>query len=163
MVVGRLKRNVGGCWTAFAGIVLLTGCKADPVWTTSNLVPTVRLISDNPSVRLLISTQEKGDDAELRWLRDSRTHEGLADRRRHPEQYAPTLRSFIEAMKASPGFAVRGGSLCRLVERSQARCTPDPLDTYAYVKVRIIEGPNRGMEGWACEVRDVVSTTPKFL
>jgi hypothetical protein len=169
LVVSRLRQIVGVLWkvVALAAIVLLTGCKSDPVWTTSNLVPEVRLISDSPDVRLLISEQEKSDAAELNWLRKSRTHDerahGVEDRRRHPERYVPTLRAFIEAMAAKPGFVVRGGDACRLVERSHARCTPDPLDTFAYVKVRISEGRHRGQEGWACEVTDVSPTTPKFF
>jgi len=167
--VSRLRQSVGIWWKIvdLTAIILLAACKSDPVWTTSNLVPEVRLISDSPDVRLLISRQEKSDAAELHWLRESRTHDervhGVEDRRRHPERYAPTLRSFIDAMAAKPGVAVRGGNACRLLERSQARCTPDPLDTFAYVKVRITEGHERGQEGWVCEVRDVVSTTPKFF
>jgi len=137
------------------------------LWTTSNLVPEVRLISDTPDVRLLILEQEKSDAAELRWLKELRAHDervlGVQDRRRHPERYAPTLLSFTEAMAAKPGFAVRGSTMCRLLKRSQARCTPDPLDTYAYLKVLIAEGPKKGEQGWACEVRDVASTTSKFF
>jgi hypothetical protein len=168
LVVSQFKRNVGRFWktVGLAVIILLAGCNADPVWTTSNLVPEVQLISDSPDVQLLILAQEKSDAPELRWLKESRSHDervrGVQDRRQHPERYAPTLLSFLEAMAAKPAFAVRGGTTCRLVERSQARCTPDPLDTHAYVKVRITEGPKRGQQGWACEVRDVVLTTPKF-
>src|SRR5258708_3911625 len=80
-----------------ATIVILAGCKSDPVWTTSNLVPEVRLVSDSPDVRLLISEQEKSDAVEFDWLRGSQTHgervRGVEDRRRHRERYAPTLRS----------------------------------------------------------------------
>ncbi len=168
LCVSGLRQSVAISWkiVELVAIVLLAGCKSDPVWTTSSLVSEVRLISDSPDVRLLISEQEKSDAAELHWLRESRTHEervrGVEDRRRHPERYAPTLRSFIDAMAAMPGFAVRGGDSCRLVERSQARCTPDRLDTFSYVKVRIIQGYNRGQEGWACEVRDVSPTTAFF-
>ena len=169
MVVSPFRQPVGFSWrtVGFAALVLLAGCKSDPVWTSSTLVPEVRLISDSPDVRLLILEQENRDAGELHWLQEPRNHDervhGVEDRRRHPERYAPTLRSFIEAMAAKPGFAVHGGDACRLVERSHARCTPDPLDTFAYVKVRFTEGRNRGQEGWACEVRDVVSTTPKFF
>ena len=169
LVVSHFGRNVGisSKIIGFAVIVLVTGCKSDPVWTTSSEVSKVRLISDSPDMPLLISAQKKSDAAELRWLQESRAHDervrGVKDRRRHPELYAPTLLTFIETMATKPGFAVRGGSACRLVERSHARCAPDPLDTYAFVKVHITKGPNRGQEGWACEVRDVVSTTPKFF
>lgn len=160
--VGRFSKIMG-----LAVIILLAGCNSDPVWTTSNLVSEVQLISDSPDVQLLILAQEKSDAIELRWLKESRAHDervrGVEDRRQHPERYAPTLLSFLEAMAAKPAIAVRGGTTCRLVERSQARCTPDPLDTHAYVKIRITEGPKRGQQGWACEVRDVVLTTRKFF
>jgi hypothetical protein len=167
--VSRFRRNVGSFWKTLglAVIFLLTGCKSDPVWITSNLVPEVRLISDSLDVQALILAQEKSDADELRWLREPGTRDekvkGVDDRRRHPERYSPTLASFIEAMTAKPGFAVRGGTACRLLRRSQARCTPHRLDTYAYVKVLITEGPNRGQEGWACEIMDVVGTTRMFF
>jgi hypothetical protein len=147
-------------------MIILAGCKWDPSndWETSNFVPEVRLISDSPEVRLLIEEQEKSDAAELEWLkakqpRDERVR-GVEDRRRNPERYAPTLRPFIAAMAAKPSFGVRGGTSCRIVERSHARCTSLPLDTLMYVKVRIMRGPNHGQEGWACEGRDVVPTAP---
>ncbi len=145
---------------------LLAGCNSGPVWVTSNLVPEVQLISDSPEVQRLILAQEKSDATELRWLKESQAHDervrGVQDRRRNPGRYAPTLLSFLESMAAMPAFPVRGGTTCRLLERSQARCTPNPLDTHAYVKVRITGGPERGEQGWACEVRDVVPTIRKF-
>lgn len=168
LVVSRVRQRVGiyPRIIGFAAIVFLAGCKSDPVWTTSTLVPEVRLVSDSPDVRLLIFEQENRDAGELHWLQETRNHDervhGIEERRRNPERYAPALRSFIEAMAAKPSFAVRGGDACRLVQRSHARCTPDPLDTFAYVKVQMTKGRNKGLEGWACEVRDVVSTAPFF-
>jgi len=159
---------VGRSWmiAALALISILTGCRWDPSndWETSNLVPELRLISDSPEVRRLISDQEKSDAADLQWLkwkqpRDERVR-GVEDRRRNPERYAPTLRPFIAAMAAEPNFVVRGGTSCRIVERSHARCAALPLDALMYVKVRIMRGPNRGQEGWACAGRDVVPTAP---
>jgi hypothetical protein len=168
LVVRRFRRDVGrfGKAVGFAVPILLAGCSSDPVWITSNLVPEVQIISDSPEVQLLILAQEKSDATELSWLKKSQAHDerarGVQDRRRDPGRYAPTLLSFLEAMAAKPSLPVRGGTRCRLLERSQARCTPNPLDTRAYVKVRITEGPERGQQGWACEVRDVVSTIGKF-
>jgi hypothetical protein len=159
----------GSSWeiASLASIALLVGCKSERLWTTNNLQTEVRLVFDSPDVRLLIAAQERTDAAELRWLQGSQPHDervhGVEDRRRHPQVYSPKLLPFIEAMAAKPGFAVRGGVACWLIESSRARCTPDPLDTQVYVKVRIVSGPNRDQEGWACEVRDVVSTTPGFF
>jgi hypothetical protein len=149
-----------------AAAFLLAGCNSDQPWVTSNLTLETRLISDSPAVRLLISEQEKNDAAELRWLRGSHSRDELVrggkDRSLHPERYAPTLGTFLDAMAAKPGFSVRGGTLCRLLATSHARCTPYRFDTLVYVKLRIIEGPERGQEGWACAGVEVFSTTPGF-
>jgi hypothetical protein len=144
-------------------VFLLAGCDSDQPLVTSNLIPETRLISDSPDVRLLISEQEKDDAAELRWLRGSHSRDeqirGTKDRRLHPERYASTLGPFLDAMAAKPGFSVRGGTMCRLLETSQARCTIDRLDTHVYVKLRVGAGPKRGQEGWACAGVEVFSTT----
>ena len=153
-------------WLAnsFALMLLLTGCSSRQVWVTSNLTRDVRIVSDSSDVRRLISTQERNDAPELRWLRGSQRREerirGVNDRKSHPERYAPTMRLFLDAMAARPSFKIPGGTTCRLMELSQARCTPGPLDTLVYVKVRITEGSKRGEEGWACAGIDVFSTTP---
>ena|SRR5712692_5204378 len=142
-------------------LVFLASCRtdADASWVTSSVESEVRLISDTPDVRVLISSQEKADTAELRWLQGSQPYDervrGVADRRRNPHKYAPTLTPFIKTMEAMSGIMVPGGTSCRVIERSQARCTPFPLDTFTYVKLRIVEGPKCGQEGWACEAKDV--------
>lgn len=159
---GKVSRKA----VVLALVALLGGCKSDTVWTTSDLVPQVRLIIDSPDARYLISEQEKNDAAELQWLEKPRKHDeqlrGVENRRQHPEQYAPTLSSFNEAMEAAPGFLVRGGDLCQTIERSRARCSSEPLSTFVYVKVRLTNGSDRGRQGWACEARDVFSTSPFF-
>jgi len=149
----------------FVALVLLASCRPDPAppWITSNLESEIRLIPDTPEVRLLISAEEKLDAPEIRWLKGSQPHDervsGVNERRQHPERYAPTLKQFTTAMESKRNISVPGGTLCRVVERSDARCTALPLDTFAYVKIRIIEGPKRGQEGWVCELRDVFGTT----
>ena len=62
----KLSRGLFG----LAIIVYLAGCKSDPIWTTSNLVSEVRIISDSADVRQLISHQEIADASELHWLQD---------------------------------------------------------------------------------------------
>ena len=152
----------------FVGTGVLASCRinADRPWKISNLESEVRLVSDSPHARLLISSQERADDSELRWLKDSHPHDeatqGRDERRRYPHQYAATLVPFIAAMRAEPAVVVPGGTLCRVIEHSQARCTPDPLGTLTYVKVQMLEGPKRGQQGWAREGRDVFSTTPSW-
>jgi len=150
----------------FGLVLLLTGCTSDRVLVTTNLTPSVRFIGDSADVRLLISAQEKNDAAEVRWLRGSQPREervqGVKDRQQHPELYAPTLRPFLDAMAARPGFSVPADTTCRLLIASEARCAPGRLDTYMYVKVQIKGGPMRGQEGWTCAGIDVFSTTPGF-
>jgi hypothetical protein len=140
--------------------LLLVGCNRDRLWVASNLVPEVQIISDSADVRLLVSLQERNDAAELRWL------EGLeprGEREPNSEQAdAQVLERVLDNMAAKPGFSVRGGTSCRLLETSQARCSRYRRATRTYVKVQIVDGPKRGQEGWACGGIDVFSTTPGF-
>jgi hypothetical protein len=131
---------------SFALMLLLTGCSSSQVWVTSNLTRDVRIVSDSSDVGRLISTQERNDAPELRRLHGSQQGDervrGVNDRKSHPERYAPTMRLFLDAMAARPSFSVPRGTTCRVLETSQARCTPGPLDTLVYVKVRITGVPS---------------------
>jgi hypothetical protein len=154
-------------------VLLLTGCSSDRVWVTSDLTPNVRVIADGADVRLLISMQEKNDAAKLRWLRGSQPREervrGVEDRRLHPERYAVTLHPFLDAMAAKPGLSVPGGTKCRLLVVSQARCTPDRLDTFTYVKVQIKGGRCAGRRAGHARAstyfpqRPVSHSSPTFI
>jgi hypothetical protein len=126
------------------------------------LEPEVRLIPDTPDVRALLSSEEKIDAPELGWLKGSQSHDervrGVDARRRHPEQYAPSLAQFTKVMDSKRTISVPGGTLCRIVQRSEARCTLYAFDTLTFVKIRIVDGKKRGQEAWACEGRDVFAT-----
>src|SRR5579863_4797248 len=108
-------------WGSVTAILLLVGCNRERVWVTSNLVPDVHIISDSADVQHLVRLQEENDAAELRWLQGL---EPRGEREPNAEQSdAPVLEHFLDAMAAEPGFSVRGGTWCRLLETSQARCS----------------------------------------
>jgi len=68
----------------------------------------------------------------------------------HSERYVPERVAFIDAMTRAPGVAVTRNSYCRIVERSEAICSKDPIANPRYVKVHITSGPSKGSEGWGC-------------
>jgi hypothetical protein len=116
----------------------------------------IRLVLDSEEVESLIAKQNslaRQDLAEVdRYARLSSTERGSY------EQYIPERIAFLRAMAQAPSVPIPANSFCRLLQDSNAICSPRPLNNPMYVKVRITSGPMKGHVGWGCEgiVRTVI-------
>ena len=72
----------------------------------------------------------------------------------HPGRYMVERNKLLDAMHRQPGVIVAGQQYFRVLEQTNARCGPGPTDTATFWRVRVITGPTKGAEGWACD-RDV--------
>ncbi len=114
-----------------------------------------RLVEDNSEVQRLLSVQKTRDDEVAKFWREKHTSqehlERIQDMLVNPEQYAPGRKEFLLAMSRQPGVTVPEETYARLLEYSDAHCTPMPGYSTVYIKVRITTGPFMGREGWVCE------------
>jgi hypothetical protein len=133
---------IGGCYDPDRALITRDGSHA-------------RLVEDNPEVRRWLSLQKTRDDRINEWRREKHTNEEALKRVEemlvHPEIYAPGRKEFLSEMNRQPGISVAEKTYARLLEYSGAHCTPRPLYTTVYIKIRITSGPLLGREGWVCE------------
>jgi len=142
-----------GIVLAFWSIVLVSSCnpKADSVTREG-----ARLVNDTPNVRRLVAEQAAQDVEQLRFDRESHTRDEIIahvdDMKRHPERFNRGRREFLDAMASQPGVLVPELSSLRTTEHSDARCHVWPLYDEVWVKVRVLSGPQKGREGWMCQL-----------
>jgi hypothetical protein len=149
------RRNCIGTATVLWFGVITTGCKEkQDLMVQGEERQEIRLVADSPAVRRLISDEEKVEKAVLdSWQKNSKpgnAEQQLNDVAAHPERYTPGRKNFLTAMQQQPAVVVHGQVHFEVVDTSLAACTLTPFATENFVSVRMLEGPDRGKEGWLC-------------
>lgn len=159
---------------AFILVVLsaFCGCRLfDPDYQAITSPSGTRLIVDSAEVQSLIAEHSVTNSHEEKELHRSfvehnkvflrtkgkRTPEErdadaarLRELRQHPERHIPQRLMFLDKMAQAPSIVIPGASYCRILQRSDAICSRDPILNPEYIKVRITSGPLKGQEGWGC-------------
>ena len=153
----------GSVAAAFVMLTLSTlctlGCQLFPDCTTQPGSVT-KLVTDSADVRRMLATAAERDEKmanSRRRLSQGQRRELFYDMEFHPERYMVERKNLIVAMAAEPGRPVPGKQGFRILEQSPAGCANDPFTTSNYLRVRVLTGPSKGSEGWACS-RDVQPT-----
>lgn len=157
--------------TSVAMIVALTfaACSLNPNYEDiTDPSKSVRLVLDSNEARQLISRQDAFTPEERKEIdlynRDiiavaqeldrEQTKEATHrynEMKKNAARYIPERTAFLYAMARVPAVLVEPNSYCRVLQRSQAKCTNDPESNCEFVKVRVTSGPSRGREGWGCD------------
>jgi hypothetical protein len=142
--------------TLLAVFLLSTACELlDDCVTRPGSV--TKLVADSPEVRRMLGDAAAQDERFLLARRKLTREQGIqltGEMLNHPERYMAERDKLLDAMRRQPGVIVTGQQYFRLIEQTQARCGPGPTDTAIFWKVRVVTGPSKGAEGWACS-RDV--------
>jgi len=114
----------------------------------------VRLLRDTPEVRKLIAEAAAREEPLRQLIAQDKTREQEADRVKdeydHPEKYTAGRKEFLEAMEHQASVLVHGQARSDTYEQSMARCTMSVLQERYFIKIRVTDGPDRGVEGWIC-------------
>jgi hypothetical protein len=132
-----------------------SGCRAkQELIIQDKQVPALQLVTDSSAVSRLISNEETTEEKVLdSWQKNNRPENAvqrLKDVAEHPELYTPGRDDFLMAMHQQPAVIVHGPAHVEIVKTSLAACTLIPFATTNFVMVRVVEGPERGEEGWLC-------------
>ncbi len=138
--------------------MITSGCNAkQDLVIQDRQLPEIQLVVDSSAVRLLISHEEAVEKTVLdSWQKSSRSENAeqqlkqLKDVNVNPEQYTPGRSDFLMAMQQQPAVVVHGQAHVAIVRTSLAACTLIPFATDNFVNVRVLEGSDRGKEGWLC-------------
>jgi len=103
---------------------------------------------DTAEIRNLISEAEIRD---AKWQPLSMPWGDQGNYKRFVAEYMPLRRRLLEDVDRASGFAVAGGSYCRILEKSRAQCEAEAsFYSTTYVRIRVTTGAARGKGGWVC-------------
>jgi hypothetical protein len=116
----------------------------------------ISLVLDSSDVQNLVAKQSAFDQQDLDEVRQ---WAGLsAEERQSDEVYIPERTAFLKAMARAPSVPIPAYSYFRLLQDSNAICSPRPPENPTYIKVRVTTGPMKGQEGWGCQGMGVYRT-----
>ena len=167
-------------WTSgavTAALALTVACVPPNYEDVTDRSRPVRVVLDSEEVRRLISQQDAFAPNEQKEIDvyfqailllgqavdREQTNEACRryeEAKKNAEHYIPERVVFLDAMARAPAVQVAPNSYCRVLQRSQAKCTRDPEFTCEFVKVRITSGPSKGQEGWGCEGDGIFGAWP---
>lgn len=110
----------------------------------------IRLVLDSDEIQRLVAQQSAFEPQE-RIEVHRHFAAGSPSTEREIEKFIPERITFLKTMGRAPTVAVPAKSYCRVLQRSNAVCSPRPIENPTYIRVRITSGPLKGREGWGCE------------
>ena len=118
-------------------------------------LPAMTATLDSPEVQQLIADEEvRQTEVVDRFFREKHTRqEGIRfieEMRKHPEDYPPGHGQFLTDMAKSAAVALTGRTRAELLGVSNAHCNKSAIYTTTYLKLKILKGPFKGQQVWAC-------------
>jgi hypothetical protein len=149
-------------WWALYLMLVATGCRMlDPDLFVAQSAE--RIILDSSQVRRLISAQARIDLLSEQSLRDLPPRDRarqIGDMIAQSAKHVGARDEFIAAVVSEPGIVIERGTYYRELRNSKAKCAADAISNLTYVKIRIISGARKGLEGWRCGSAEPVNELP---
>ena len=143
-----MNMSIASLPKAFGSIMILVclgGCDTSgrAVFRNDNSQP-VDLVVDSPAVRTAIEQEE-------------RRQESLGSQEGNPADLQ-ARGAFLRNLNSFETVKVAVGTRARILERTNCRCQLYPHVTPAILKVRVLNGSAKNVEGWTCDL--YVGTPP---
>ena len=110
-----------------------------------------KILLESPELKNLISACELSRKAILQEYTSAplATPEDFV-RHNNMARSNPDHDTLMAEINAQPGFEVAGGTPVEDILWSECGCHSTVLSTVFYLKIRILDGPRKGKEGWTC-------------